>query len=191
MRTTALGLVITCASSSMASPFAGSMNNDPTGSGFVELWRQPATKSSNSSNGHLVFLGYPTGANHSEAHKFEQRSSSSCSANNQPKCSDDHTARNDICESLVTELNGDATVSIPQSPRQICYEGGSAESNEYCCVSWGSPVNPLTKGDLSGYATTLVSTCTSNGVSGKFDNVPVGSSQKCIEVCMSNRGTHC
>ena len=187
MRTTSLSLLIACTATSMASPFSGSVNNNPQRTDFVELFREPVSKNLND---HLVFLGYPNGTetNNSERTKFEKRS---CSATSAPTCSSHNSARNDICESLVTELNGDATVAVSSSPRQICYEGGAAETNKYCCVSWGSPVSPLTKGDLSGYATTMASTCTQNGVSGKFGSVPVGSSQKCIEVCLSDRGTHC
>ncbi|KAF2235556.1 hypothetical protein EV356DRAFT_111689 [Viridothelium virens] len=187
MRTALLHLAFACVTGSMAFPSAKKINNNPEPIEFVELFREPASQKSNHS---LVYFGYPNGANasHSAPIDLQKRT---CSAYSDPTCNTDNAARNDICENLVTELNGDAGVQISQHGRQICYEGDAAEKNKYCCVSWGTNVSPLTKGDFVGYTTKVVSQCTENGVSGKFNSVLLGSSQECVEICMSNRGTHC
>ncbi|CAJ2507896.1 Uu.00g090820.m01.CDS01 [Anthostomella pinea] len=164
----------------MAHPFTERDN------GFIELDRQPASHGS----GHLVFLGSGENTkrmNMDERNPIEERAS--CTNDPTPSCSGDHTARNDICDKLVTELFADPTISVGSSPRQICYEGDAAESNEYCCVSWHNVVDGLTKGDLAPIAQTIEQQCTQNGISGKTNNVWVFNT--CTSVCLSNRGTHC
>lgn len=95
---------------------------------YIELYREPAAYS----NGSLVYMGHVPG-NEPELSEVQERAS--CSVNIAPTCSSKYTARNDICDALVTELYGDSEIGVPQSPRQICYEGAAAESNDYCCVS--------------------------------------------------------
>ena len=149
---------------------------------YVELYRQPAIHS----NGSLVYLGHASGTEPASSGVQER---ASCQNNPAPTCSGKHTARNDICDSLVTELFADPQIGVAQSPRQICYQGAAAESNDYCCVSWHNVVPNLTKGDLAAIANTMLQTCTSNGISGKTYNIWVR--QTCTSVCLSNRGTGC
>ncbi|KAF2229966.1 hypothetical protein EV356DRAFT_520461 [Viridothelium virens] len=188
MRFTALHILIAFAAGSLAYPSAGLTTGNAQEAKFVELFRQPTRDPAN--NHHLVFLGPPNGT-HPEPNEHQKRGG--CSSTSQPSCSSSNTARNDICESLITELNGDAQVAVPNSPRQICYEGDAADSddNAYCCVSWGTAVNNLEKGDLASYAATITSQCTQNGVSGKFSSVPLGPLSTCSEFCTSSRGDHC
>jgi hypothetical protein len=148
---------------------------------YVELYREPAAHS----NGSLVYLGHAPGA----APGAQLESRATCHGNVAPTCSGKYAARNDICESLVNELFADSRIGVAQSPRQICYEGAAAESNDYCCVSWHNVVPSLTKGDLGPIANTMLQTCTSNGISGKTYNTWVR--QTCTSVCLSNRGTGC
>lgn len=149
---------------------------------YVELYRQPASHS----NGSLVYLGHAPGTEPESSGVYER---ATCQYNAAPTCSSKYTARNDICDSLVTELYGDSQIGVGQSPRQICYEGAAAESNDYCCVSWHSVVPNLIKGDLAPIANTMLQTCTSNGISGKTYNIFVHGS--CTSVCLSSRGTGC
>ncbi|KAI9692713.1 MAG: hypothetical protein M1820_009418 [Bogoriella megaspora] len=181
--------MVASASSLMASPTTGMEGNVIVPTEYVELFREK----SNNSDGALVYLGHPHGANTTRLEIGKNIKRDDCLASNQPTCSKHHTARNDICESLIAELNGDATISIPKDPRQVCYEGSSADKDQYCCVSWHNDVDPLYKGDLAGYATTIVSQCTESGVSGKIYKVPVGGNPAvaCTDVCLSNRGTGC
>jgi hypothetical protein len=145
-------LILACAMAKglMASPLAArdSTEVDPPND-YVELHREDAA-----SGGSLVYYGPPSGTKtlrSLEPAKVEERAS--CSTTVAPSCSTSHTARNDVCDLLVTELQGDSTVPVGASPRQICYEG-SSESNEYCCVSWHNVVPNLNKGDLAPYANT-------------------------------------
>jgi hypothetical protein len=117
---------------------------------YLELWREEATIPGD----YLVYYGPPnntvaTRTTNPQPVRVEERSS--CGTTAAPSCHTSNTARNAVCDSLVTELQGDYDVSVPQSPRQICYEGNS-ETNEYCCVSWHNVVPSLQKGDLAGYA---------------------------------------
>ncbi|KAI0183361.1 hypothetical protein EV127DRAFT_447385 [Xylaria flabelliformis] len=159
--------------------------NDTSFSGdFIELGRQPTSNG----NGTLIFFG-PGGERktaHAAVRSIEERAS--CSNTGSISCSSDHTARNENCDQLVTELFADPTVGVATSPRQICYQGTSSD-NEFCCVSWHNVVNGLTKGDLAPIAQTMLSQCTQNGISGKTRGISVHGT--CTDVCLSNRGTHC
>ena len=184
MQFKSIALVLACATGLLASPLAGqNTTNVHTPNKYVELFREKV------SNGSLVYLGPPSGtqAPRLEASKVEERAS--CGTSAAPTCSTDHSARNDICDQLVTELGGDAQIAVGSSPRQICYEGSAAESNEYCCVSWSTVIPNLVKGDLAADANSILQSCTSNGISGQVDNVLVY--QTCSDVCLSNRGTGC
>lgn len=118
---------------------------------YLELWNEDAKFST----GKLTYYG-PSGSTLKAARAVESEPAliegrASCGTTVAPSCYESHSARNDVCDKLVTELQGDSQVSIPQAPRQICYEGNS-ESNSYCCVSWHNPVPGLIKGDLATYA---------------------------------------
>jgi hypothetical protein len=121
---------------------------------YVELFRENATTEGFS----LVYYGpgedaavLATKTVREEPARIEERGS--CSTTAAPGCYTSHSSRNDVCDALVTELQGDGNVAVPQAPRQICYEG-NAESNPWCCVSWHNVVPGLVKGDLAGYADT-------------------------------------
>jgi hypothetical protein len=135
----------------MASPLAlrDSEEEGLVANSYIELWCEPATFYT----GNMVYYGpsYSTlkairGANPEPA-GFEKRYSSSCSSPKKLNCYESHEAGNEPCDQLVTGLQGDGGVSVPESPRQICYEG-SSEKNAYCCVSWHNKIPGLTKADL-------------------------------------------
>jgi hypothetical protein len=130
----------------VASPIA----NQEQGSAFVEHYREVGKN-----GGTLIYYGPANSteigdSNISNTQSLQERASCGTSSTT-PTCSTDHAARNDVCTTLVNELYDDADVKVQESPRQICYLGGSA-SNEYCCVSWDKPVKTLTKGDLAPFA---------------------------------------
>ncbi|PCG98615.1 Hypothetical protein PENO1_057130 [Penicillium occitanis (nom. inval.)] len=152
---------------------------------YLELWNEDAKFS----DGKLTYYG-PSNSTLKAARAVhpEIEGRSGCSTTATPSCHDSHSARNDVCDQLVAELQGDYQVPIPQAPRQICYEG-SSESNAHCCVSWHNPVPGLIKGDLYDYAYSIMITCTEDGISGKINGVKVHNT--CTNVCLSNRGTGC
>ncbi|PVH90679.1 hypothetical protein DM02DRAFT_475296, partial [Periconia macrospinosa] len=95
-----------------------------------------------------------------------------------------HGANNQICDKLLAELEGNGDVTLPQTPRQICYKDGKS-----CCVSWSKKLSDqLKKNELYQVANKVIKKCTSNGVSGKTQATIQG---VCTTVCVSNRGTHC
>jgi len=87
----------------------------------------------------------PDGEAPAEPNSLKKRAT--CTSTRTVTYSTENTARNDACDNLIQELNLDLSVSVPSSPRQICYMG-NAEGNEYCCVSWSKPIPNLEKGDL-------------------------------------------
>ncbi|KAI6080593.1 hypothetical protein F4821DRAFT_265755 [Hypoxylon rubiginosum] len=180
MQFKSITLALVGATSLMAHPFAEQAASD-----LVELDRKPASDG----KGTLLFLGLGGEEKRADAGLLPVEERATCQSSATPSCSGKNTARNDICDQLVSELYGDASVSVGQSPRQICYQGAAAESNDYCCVSWHDKVPGLTKGDLAPFAQGILSQCTSNGISGKTYNVLVHNT--CTSVCLSNRGTGC
>ncbi|QIX02298.1 hypothetical protein AMS68_007815 [Peltaster fructicola] len=173
-----IAVLLAAVSGVMASPLPDASTGPKTG--YIEHFREPGKFT----NGSLIWFG--PAANHT-TRSLDERASCSI-AGDAPKCDSSHTARNNVCDSLITELNGDGATGVPTSPRQICYLGDS-ESNEYCCVSWHNPVNGLTKGDLATPANTIMTQCTQNGISGKVNNIYLRG--RCTAVCLSNRGTGC
>lgn len=123
-------------------------NEELIANDYLELWHEDAKFST----GTVTYYG-PSNSTLKAVRAIDSeiKRRASCGTSVAPTCHDSHSARNDVCDQLVTELQGDSQVSIPQAPRQICYEG-SSESNEYCCVSWHNPVPGLIKGDLANYA---------------------------------------
>ncbi|PVH90906.1 hypothetical protein DM02DRAFT_664549 [Periconia macrospinosa] len=108
-----------------------------------------------------------------------------CKDNEPPSCDSKHNgARNELCDKLLAELEGNGDVTLPQKPRQICYIDGKA-----CCVSWNKKLSDkLVKADLYQIANKVIKKCTSNGISGKTQATIQG---VCTNVCVSSRGTHC
>lgn len=179
------------------------------GEQMVELHREPAQ----SKDGFIVYFGLPS-EQHEHEHKPDHtkgpqntntttthaahQARGRCTKSPELQCGSKnllghtysaHSARNDICASLASELTSDASVGVPNSPRQICFEGQSAEKNQYCCVSWSTPITGLTKGDLLPAVNQISTTCTSNGISGLVRNNYLHNT--CATICLSNRGTHC
>ena len=148
---------------------------------YVELYREKT------SNGSLVYLGPAQGSGlvRKEVTRLEERAP--CSANPLITCSENHTARNNLCDQLVTELFADSSIPINLMPRQICFEAEAA--NNFCCVSWSKPVANLNKGDLADSANSIMQKCTANGISGKMENTALFG--VCATVCLSDRGTGC
>lgn len=103
------------------------------------------------SGGLLLYFGpqNDTQTEQPEGSSLQQRSCGSVSK--QPECDTSHGARNENCDKLVSELYDNSDVSIPKSPRQICYQGDSGK-NTYCCVSWHNAITGLKKQDLAPYA---------------------------------------
>jgi hypothetical protein len=103
--------------------------------------------------GHLIYFGPRNGTetpeSQEEGNTLQPRSCGYSSK--EPKCDGSHGARNANCEALVSELYDDSDVSIPKSPRQICYQGDSGK-NTFCCVSWHNAITGLKKKDLAPYA---------------------------------------
>ena len=150
---------------------------------YVELYREKA------SNGSLIYLGPPEGSKmvREEIPRLEERGV--CQKTQSITCDDDHTARNSLCDNLVADLFANPTISVGQSPRQICYLGGEDGKDSYCCVSWNKVVQSLTKGDLSIPTNSIMRQCTVNGISGKLNNIALEG--VCATICLSNRGTKC
>lgn len=103
--------------------------------------------------GTLSYYGPANGTEAAESVSNNLQERKYCPKSKAPKCSGSHAARNDICDQLVTELQGDSSIGVATSPRQICYQGDSGD-NKYCCVSWHNAIKGLTKGDLASYAAT-------------------------------------
>lgn len=137
----------------MASPLTAHKSTEiSTSNEYIELYREKA-----STGGALVYYG-PVGGTktlRSEAAKVEERAPrTTCRTTTAPKYSTSKSARNDICDALVTELQGDGQIGVGLSPCQIYYKGAAAETNQYYCVSWRKAVPGLIKSDLFGYANT-------------------------------------
>ena len=149
---------------------------------YVELYREKT------SNGSLIYLGPPEGSKmvRKEVPRLEEHDF--CKKKQSITCDSGHTARNNLCDELVTELFADPTISVGLSPRQICYLGDGDENN-HCCVSWNKVVKNLNKGDLSTPANSIMQQCTQSGISGKMDNVVLHG--VCATACLSNSGTGC
>lgn len=183
MKTTQLTILFACIAAAVATPVAAS---EPE---YIEHYREDAKWS----NGSLIWYGPSSGSKHNTTSESEStlsaRAKASCSvAGDAPTCGTSHAARNQECDLLVTELNGDGAVGVPNSPRQICYQG-DASKDEYCCVSWANAVPGLVKADLATPAYKIEQTCTANGITGKISNIWL--EQTCTTVCLSNRGTGC
>ncbi|KAJ5195302.1 uncharacterized protein N7498_008740 [Penicillium cinerascens] len=174
-QSTTLILAFAMATGLMASPLKEKATNE-----LVELFREDG-----SDGGQLIYFGHGDNTG-TETEALQDRAS--CSSTAKINCHSKHAARNEVCDKLVTHLQGYSDVAVAGSPRQICYKGES-EDDEYCCVSWHNTIPGLTKGDLATYAENIFKQCTSNGISGKTEKVLVHST--CTNVCMSNRGTHC
>lgn len=120
---------------------------------FIEIAREPGL--TNGSN--IVYYGpsnetqLPTPAVRPEPSRIQERSASICTTTPSLACDSSHQARNGNCKQLLENLQSDQTGVIDlSSSRQICYEG-NGYTNQYCCVSWHTPVANLTKGAMVDY----------------------------------------
>ncbi|KAI1138392.1 hypothetical protein F5Y05DRAFT_418656 [Hypoxylon sp. FL0543] len=182
MQFTSVTLALLAATGLMAQPLT---ERGATTSTFVELQRKPASDG----NGTLIFLGPGDNGSSKRAAAISVEERAWCRNQVQPICDNHNTARNDICDRLVSELFADETVVIGTNSQQVCYEGDAAETNAYCCVSWKNKVPNLIKGDLAPIAQGIMQDCTEDGISGASDNIFVHGT--CTRVCLSNRGTDC
>lgn len=139
-------------------------------------------------NGTLIYLGPPEGSNEArdEASHLEERDN--CAKAPAITCDNDHTARNDLCEQLVTDLIANGGVPVGSAPRQICFKGDGSKNN-HCCVSWSDKIDGLKKGQFADAALAIQGRCTENGISGLQQNNKING--KCVTVCLSGRGTGC
>lgn len=172
----------------MAHPF-NERDVAKTGS-WVEVDRMPASDG----KGNLVFLGPGSkgSTKRADTSLIEERADDTCRDPDQvpPDCSAENTARNDICDQLVSELYSDSKVIVSEKTQQICYEGDAAETDRYCCVSWRTPMFGLHKGDLAETADKIMQECTNDGISGRKGKIYVLKGV-CNDVCLSSRGTGC
>jgi hypothetical protein len=175
---TAALILAYAASAALAAPAAATESKTTLSSDYVELFRESAKQS----NGHLVYYGPHDGTKNGSV---SLQARTDCPTDTAPTCDSDNGAKNDVCTSLYNELVDDPEIGVPESPRQICYNGDGG----YCCVSWHSVVPGLVKGDLVPYVQRMLDSCTQNGISGKTYNVNVH--ETCTDVCLSDRGTHC
>lgn len=166
----------------MASPLAKKDNTSPVNE-YIEYSREPASHGS----GTLVYLGP---SEEKTTPSVMERDFCATMEIVNPDCYSSHAASSDICDALVAELGGYPDVLVPNSPRQVCYMQSDDDYDDYCCVSWSEPINGLTYGDLVPYASTILSTCTSNGISGVARNVGIAGACG-LDVCLSDRGTGC
>lgn len=154
MQFSSIFIVFALAKALVASPLSTrSSNEELFANDYLELWHEDAKYS----DGKITYYG-PSNSTLKAARAVDSAPAmiegrAGCTTTATPSCHTSHSARNDVCDQLVNELQGDSQVSVGQSPRQICYEG-SSESNEFCCVSWHNPVSGLVKGDLANYAYT-------------------------------------
>ena len=114
-----------------------------------ELYRETTA-----AGGSLVYYGAAPNTKRSleedGMRKFEQRwwwskKPKYCDDKEAPTCSTSNGARNEICDKLATALRDHSRVGVGESPRQICYK----DQGKACCVSWGTKIPHLTKGDLA------------------------------------------
>ncbi|KAI1767427.1 hypothetical protein GGR53DRAFT_110929 [Hypoxylon sp. FL1150] len=170
----------------MAHPFS---ERDVAKTGeFVEVDRKPASDG----RGNLLFLGPGSkgGTKRADTDLIEERGTCHKPKDVPPLCDKSNTARNEICDKLVSELYADDGIVVSGKTQQICYEGDGAETNEYCCVSWQREIDGLTKGDFADIANGIMQECTEDGISGRKEDVYVHN-DACTGVCLSNRGTDC
>lgn len=151
---------------------------------YVELYREKA------GNGTLIYSGYrewTTSGNQSVPQLMPREDCAGKPTFSCDRSSQNHGAPNNLCDQLVTELQANDRVAVSEAPRQICFQDDTAQG--HCCVSWNKAIKNLTKGDLFDKAQFIAQRCTSNGVSGKLDNMEI--QDTCVTVCLSNRGTGC
>lgn len=159
---------------------------------YVEKHREPARFS----RGELIFYGPPSNGVNGEIFPRDLSESDiwprskHCTFLGDPiKCGTDNAARNNVCDSLVTELYSDGSTVVPNDSRSICYLGDSAK-NTLCCASWHNTVtHTLTKADVAGPANRIMTKCTEKGISGKINWIWLQNA--CTSFCLSNRGGHC
>ena len=191
MEPKSLALILAFISAALTSPIRE--QNNATSVEYVEHYRERAKFS----NGELIWYG-PSSNGVEGKNSLRDTSKSDiwqrdgyCTAAGDPIGCDTHNvARNSVCDSLVTDLNGNGDVAIPNpSSRAVCYMGDS-EHNVDCCVSWHNTVKrKLTKLDLATPAYRIMSKCTENGVSGKINWIWL--LDACTSICVSNRPGHC
>ena len=185
--------LLACATSLMATPF---VTRDPGSEDYVELYTEPTTGANNDS---LVYYGYPSGTQTrslppSNVIAARQVTTTTCPGSKLycDSSKKNNGARNANCDSLVSELQGDAAIWV--TGRQICYRGDGDTDNS-CCVSWSRDIPLLKKADLYPFALDMFQKCTGNGISGRTTLASVGTDYQynpiCATVCISNRGTHC
>jgi len=98
-----------------------------------------------------------------------------------------HLAAISTCNALITALRSDPGHDLPESPRDVCFNGDGR-----CCVSWHNPVGGLKWGHLVDAAQVALNTCrnaNNNRVSGKTSDTLLAST--CTSQCLSDRPNGC
>ena len=121
-----LTLTFAMATGVMASPLKEKASNE-----MVELFRE-----NGNDGGQLIYFGP---GNDTDTVTDPLQDLASCSSTAKITCDSSHAARNEVCDKLVTQLEGYSDVAVAKLPRQICYKGDS-EDDEYCCVSWHNTI---------------------------------------------------
>jgi hypothetical protein len=122
-------------------------DSSPDARDYVELSTLPAKIG----DGTIVFFGIaPSGmTKRQDAVGVQKRDA--CRVGAQTTCSADNGAENDLCDKLLTNLQGYGDQPVPGSPRQACYKGSptGGSTNDYCCVTWHDTTSStLYMGDL-------------------------------------------
>jgi hypothetical protein len=143
--------ILALATGLIATPLRTRSNVAPDlGNGYAELYSEQAS----TGDGQLIYYGLSgSGNTTSPSEQSGAVEHVTCTLYGNVVCDRNNAARNDVCDTLIQELQLDYTVSVGQSPRQICYLGVST-TNSFCCVSWHNPIPGLIKGDLFDIANT-------------------------------------
>lgn len=185
-----IAIILAYVATATASPVSDVDISNTTSVNLVEEHRQRASFS----EGELVFYGLPNADDRSLAcnSKISERKASKhyCTTKGwEPQCSTKNVARNDVCDSLITELGNDGEIVVPNTTRSLCYMGDS-EHNVNCCISWHNDVTrTLYKTNLTAPAIEIDQKCTESGISGKIRWVYL--LDACTSICLSNRPGHC
>ena len=149
MQFKSIALILGCAIATgiMASPLTVRDNTDSPSNGYTELYREEASDS-----GSLVYYGLASGSKMVRSAGPMLKEREGCGSGGVPTCDTSNEGRNEICELLVASLQSNQDIPVGESPRQICYEGGAAAKDKFCCVSWHDVVPGLFKRDLIPYA---------------------------------------
>ncbi|KAI1820737.1 hypothetical protein F4861DRAFT_522018 [Xylaria intraflava] len=197
MQFRAVSLLFIAATGIAASPLSGADYSDLSDSNqfepetAAEIWHLLET-SERENGSRMEYYGVHPSNETLEARSPEptrtvdiDRRATKCSANPTPSCDlHKNQAQNQLCSSLLDELNAQYDIAIATNWRQICFKGQSGS----CCTGWNTAVPGLIQGDLTNNIQTLSEHCSSNGISGKIYGTKLYNT--CCNQCL-NSGHGC